>query len=60
LHTPPLGLGSAMVYLTLLAAGDVPDAIWRGLAGGTSSRLGRVQVAVRGARAMPRVRSIVK
>jgi hypothetical protein len=49
-----------MVYLTLLAAGDVPDAIWRGLVGGTSCRLGRVQVAVRGARAMPRVRSIVK
>jgi hypothetical protein len=49
-----------MVYLTLLAAGDVPDAIWRGLAGGTNSRLGRVQVAVRGASAMPRVRSIVK
>jgi hypothetical protein len=49
-----------MVYLTLLAAGDVPDAIWRGLADGTSSRLGRVQVAVRGARAIPRVRTIGK
>jgi hypothetical protein len=54
-------LGSAMVYPTLLAAiGDVAHAIWRGPAGGTSSRLGRVQVAVRGARAMPRVRSTVK
>ena len=58
----PLGLGRAMAYPTLLAAiGDVAHAIWRGLAGGTSSRLGRVQVAVRGPRERCRgVRSIVK
>ncbi|HTF38974.1 MAG TPA: hypothetical protein VK754_00080 [Propionibacteriaceae bacterium] len=44
-----LGLGRAMAYPTLLAAiGDVAHAIWRGPAGGTSSRLSRVQVAVRG------------
>ena len=54
-----LGLGRAMVYPTLLAAiGDVAHDLAG--PGGTSSRQGRVQVAVRGARAMPRVRSIVK